>query len=228
MLKKTISKTALILALTTCSAYAGTQIGATRVIYSEGKKETSVSITNKDSSPYLIKSWIENADISGTHFMVTPPLFRMDGQQKNVIRIFKANNTLPTDRESLFFLNITSIPASNGDDDRNTLQIAVRTKMKLIYRPKALMDNIPESFSEKLIWTVSGNSITGKNTSPYYINLAQITLNGKVIPMAEKNYLPPMSSTTYKLPANNSKSGVLEWSVINDHGGKGKINKATL
>ncbi|MGQ9450187.1 MULTISPECIES: fimbrial biogenesis chaperone [Leclercia] len=228
MLKKTISKTALILALTTCSAYAGTQIGATRVIYSEGKKETSVSITNKDASPYLIKSWIENYDISGTHFMVTPPLFRMDGQQKNVIRIFKANNPLPTDRESLFFLNITSIPASNGDDDRNTLQIAVRTKIKLIYRPKALMDNIPESFSEKLIWTVNGNSITGKNTSPYYINLAQITLNGKVIPMAEKNYLPPMSSTTYELPANNSKSGVLEWSVINDHGGKGKIHKATL
>ncbi len=228
MLTKIILKTTLMIALTTCSAYAGTQIGATRVIYSEGKKETSVSITNKDSSPYLIKSWIENYDISGTHFMVTPPLFRLDANQKNVIRIFKANNQLPTDRESLFFLNITSIPAMDGDEDRNTLQIAVRTKMKLIYRPKNLMDNIPESFSEKLTWTVNGNSITGKNTSPYYINLAQITLNGKVISMAEKNYLPPMSSTTYELPANISKSGLLEWSVINDHGGKGKTNKATL
>lgn len=217
-----------MLVLSTCTAYAGTQIGATRVIYTEGKKEASVNITNKDASPYLIKSWIENSNLSGSHFIVTPPLFRMDGNQKNVIRIFKTNNQLPTDRESLFFLNITSIPASSTEEDRNTLQIAVRTKMKLIYRPKALMYDIPETFSQKIIWTVNGNSITGKNASPYYLNLAQITLNGKVIPMAEKNYLPPMSSTTYELPQGTSKIGVLEWSVINDHGGKGNTHTAKL
>ncbi|WP_405023071.1 hypothetical protein [Leclercia sp. LTM01] len=100
--------------------------------------------------------------------------------------------------------------------------------MKLIYRPKALMYDIPETFSQKIIWTVNGNSITGKNSSPYYLNLAQITLNGKVIPMAEKNYLPPMSSTTYELPQGTSKIGVLEWSVINDHGGKGNTHTAKL
>lgn len=228
MLNTIISKTALILALTTCSAYAGTQIGATRVIYAEGKKEASISINNKDASPYLIKSWVENSNIQGTHFMVTPPLFRMDGNQKNVIRIFKANSQLPSDRESLFFLNVTSIPAMNSDDDRNTLQIAVRTKMKLIYRPKALAKNIPEDFSDKITWTVNGNTLTGKNSSPYYMNLAQITLNGKVIPMAENNYLPPMSTSTYELPSNISKSGTVEWSVINDHGGKGNTHKTTL
>ncbi len=228
MLKKIISKTALMLVLSSCTAYAGTQIGATRVIYTEGKKEVSVSISNKDTSPYLIKSWIENADIPGTHFIVTPPLFRMDGNQKNVIRIFKANSQLPADRESLFFLNITSIPSSSGEEDRNTLQIAVRTKMKLIYRPKLLMKDIPETFSEKIVWTVNGNSITGKNISPYYLNLAQITINGKVIPMAEKNYLSPMSSTTYELPPGASRNGTVEWSIINDHGGKGNTHTATL
>lgn len=228
MLNTIISKTALILALTTCSAYAGTQIGATRVIYAEGKKEASISINNKDASPYLIKSWVENSNIQGTHFMVTPPLFRMDGNQKNVIRIFKANSQLPSDKESLFFLNVTSIPAMNSDDDRNTLQIAVRTKMKLIYRPKALAKNIPEDFSDKITWTVNGNTLTGKNSSPYYMNLAQISLNGKVIPMAENNYLPPMSTSTYELPSNISKNGTVEWSVINDHGGKGNTHKTTL
>nr|WP_309487369.1 fimbria/pilus periplasmic chaperone [Leclercia sp. LTM01] len=77
MFKKIISNTALMLVLSTCTAYAGTQIGATRVIYTEGKKEASVNITNKDASPYLIKSWIENSNLSGSHFIVTPPLFRM-------------------------------------------------------------------------------------------------------------------------------------------------------
>lgn len=228
MLKSMLSKSVLILSLTTCAGYAGTQIGATRVIYTEGKKEASISINNKDTSPYLIKSWVENTDQSGTHFMVTPPLFRLDANQKNVIRIFKANNPLPTDRESLFFLNVTSIPASSSEEDRNTLQIAVRTKMKLIYRPKSLIKDIPEDFSNKITWEISGSTITGKNLSPYFMNLTQITLNGKAIPMADKNYIPPMSTSTYDLPKGISKNGNVEWSIINDLGGKGKNHSQTL
>lgn len=229
MLKQITLKTAVILALTTCSAYAGTQIGATRVVYLEGKKESSVTINNKDASPYLIKSWIENfGTTAGTYFMVTPPLFRIDENQQNVIRIFKTNSQLPTDKESLFFLNVTSIPASNGEEDRNTLQIAVRTKMKLIYRPKGLADNVPEDFAQKLTWTTSAGTITAKNSSPYFMNFAQITLNGKVVPMAERNYVPPMSTSTYELPSKSTTGGTVEWSIINDFGGKGKTHTSKL
>lgn len=229
MLKEKILKIAIILALTTSGAHAGTQIGATRVIHMEGKKESSVTINNKDASPYLIKSWIENSDsAAGTHFIVTPPLFRIDANQQNVIRIFKTKNELPATKESLFFLNVTSIPSSSGEVDRNTLQIAVRTKMKLIYRPKVLTDKVPEDFADKITWTKSGKTITAKNNSPYYMNFAQITLNGKVIQMAERNYVPPMSTSTYALPSNSTNGDTVAWNIINDFGGQGKTHKSTL
>ncbi len=39
---------------------AGVIIGGTRVVYDGNKKESSVSVTNPDSSPYLIQSWVES------------------------------------------------------------------------------------------------------------------------------------------------------------------------
>lgn len=69
------------------ACYAGVQVGTTRIIYAEGKKEVSVSLDNQDITPYLIKSWIENDKNVGTHFLLTPPLFRLEGKQKNVVRI---------------------------------------------------------------------------------------------------------------------------------------------
>lgn len=40
-------------------------MGGTRVIYEEGKREASISVTNADSStPYLVQSWVENYSAS--------------------------------------------------------------------------------------------------------------------------------------------------------------------
>lgn len=72
----------ILLFSTSLACYAGVQVGTTRIIYAEGKKEASVSLDNLDSTPYLIKSWIENNNNAGTHFLVTPPLFRLEGKQK--------------------------------------------------------------------------------------------------------------------------------------------------
>lgn len=49
-----------------------------------GKKEASISITNPDDVPYLIQSWIDVQDgQSGkAPFIITPPLYRLDGGQK--------------------------------------------------------------------------------------------------------------------------------------------------
>ncbi len=57
-------------------------MGGTRVIYQEGKREASISVTNADTrSPFLVQSWVENyseTDKSRAPFIVTPPLFRLD------------------------------------------------------------------------------------------------------------------------------------------------------
>lgn len=69
--------------------------------------------------------------------MVTPPLFRLGAGQENNLRILRTGGNLPEDRESLYWMNIKSIPSTTEKQDNvNTLQIAVKTRIKLIYRPQ--------------------------------------------------------------------------------------------
>ena len=123
----------------------------------------------------------------GHTFLVTaPPSFRLEGKQKNVVRIFKLDGVFAADRESLFFFNTTSIPASTTDADRNTLQIAVRTRLKLIFRPKGLSDDLPVNHAKELSWSKNGNQIIVKNPSAFYINFMFIKVNGQSIVMKDK------------------------------------------
>lgn len=94
-------------------AQAGVALGATRVIYPAGEKQVQLAVTNNDdNSTYLIQSWVENADgVKDGRFVVTPPLFAMQGKKENTLRILDAtNNQLPQDRESLFWMNVKAIP----------------------------------------------------------------------------------------------------------------------
>jgi len=225
-----LSQLSIILPLVLLSTFAsaGVQVGTTRIIFIEGKKEASVSLDNQDSTPYLIKSWAENDKIAGSHFMVTPPLFRLEGNQKNVVRIFKLDGALPADRESLFFFNTTAIPASTEDTSRNTLQIAVRTKLKLIFRPKALKDDMPTSFVGNLTWEKKNNTLTVRNPSPYYINFMSVAVNSVPVELKDVNYVAPFSSATFMLKNANAASGKIEWIAINDFGGQSKTYQSAF
>ena len=130
-------------ALTLTTANAGVIIGGTRLIFDGAKKEASISINNPDSTPYLIQSWIDmqEGNSGKAPFIITPPLYRLDGGQKNIERIVMTG-ALPQERESLFWLNIKAIPSASKQT--NSLQIAVKTRIKLIYRPEGLRASTPE------------------------------------------------------------------------------------
>ncbi|HFI5291118.1 TPA: fimbria/pilus periplasmic chaperone, partial [Klebsiella oxytoca] len=70
-------------------AQAGVALGATRVIYPAGQKQVQLAVTNNDEkSTYLIQSWVENADgAKDGRFVITPPLFAMQGKKENTLRI---------------------------------------------------------------------------------------------------------------------------------------------
>jgi fimbrial chaperone protein len=92
---------------------AGVQIGRTRIIYDASKKEVALPLINKEKDlPWLIQSWIDTGDgKTRGPFIITPPLFRLDPQKEQNLRITWSGKTLPTDRESLFYMNIRTIPA---------------------------------------------------------------------------------------------------------------------
>ncbi len=123
--------TVLLLLLFACHstiANAAVALGATRVIYPANQKQVLLPVTNNDpASVYLIQSWIENAgDQKDTQFVITPPLFSMQGKKENTLRIINAtNHQLPGDRESLFWVNVKAIPAMEKDQKNEKRQTAV-------------------------------------------------------------------------------------------------------
>ncbi len=172
---------ASLLVMTT-AAHAGVIIEGTRLIYQGDKKEASLGISNPDNLDYLVQSWVENVDAGRDKapFLITPPLFRLDGRQDNVLRVVRTGGNLPADRESLYWLNIKSIPSTSPNESSNTLQIAIKTRIKLIYRPSGVSGK-PDEVADKLRWHKQGNNLVVSNPTPFYMNFQSITVGGKKV-----------------------------------------------
>ena len=213
------------LLMTAGVAQAGVVVGGTRLVYDGGKKESSLSVSNPDKIPYLMQSWVEtqNGGAEKAPFIITPPLFRLDGGQENVLRVVRAGGNLPEDKESLYWMNIKSIPSAAKSVSQNTLQIAVKTRIKLIYRPKGLK-GLPEESASLLKWQRSGSQLQVTNPTPFYMNFQSVTVGGKEVP--DVTYVAPMSSASFALPTGVS-GGAVRWKIINDSGGSGAAPAGT-
>ena len=206
------------------TSYAGVIIGGTRVIYPEGSKDVSISVENPDNIPYLIQSWIDGIDEKKqSDFTITPPLFRLNPEKTNALRIFLTENKLPQDRESLFWLNVKTIPATERTE--NSLQIAFKTQMKLIYRPSVFKNINFEEEQNKLTWSKSGKTLLVNNPTPYYMNFQSITFNGKKV--NDVSYAAPLTTTTFTID-DMATSGSVKWEVINDYGAAEKPSEIKI
>lgn len=206
------------------AANAGVIIGGTRIIFDGNKRESSISVSNPDTTPYLIQSWIET-QAGGSEkapFIITPPLYRLDKDQKNVERII-LTGSVPQDKESLFWLNIKAIPSGERKD--NTLQIAVKTRIKLIYRPAALSGVIPEELADRLTWQFSGRQIQVTNPTNVVMNFNEINVNGNRLD--DVSYVLPGSTARFDLP-KGINAGTVTFKIINDYGGTGNVHNARM
>ncbi|WP_422528272.1 molecular chaperone [Serratia fonticola] len=209
-----------LLVLFTFDSYAGVIIGGTRIIYQGDKKESSISIRNPDSKPYLIQSWIEpegkNAQQTSTiPFIVTPPLFRLNADASNALRIVKSGNT-PEDKESVYWLNIKAIPTSDPNV-KNELHISVNSRIKIFYRPGGLSDQDAAVAYKAITFKRAGDKLVAKNPTPYFISIGELKVNG--IEIATPGMIAPMSEASWALPSKSSALNVT-WSAINDYGGR--------
>ena len=203
------------------AAHAGVVTGGTRLIYPGGKKESSLSVTNNDATPYLIQSWVES-NKGAAPFLLTPPLFRLEGEQQTRLRVIYSGG-LPENKESMFLMNIKAIPSSQAKAGANTLQIAIKTRIKLIYRPKSI-EGTPEMVTEQLRWTRSGNTLQVMNPTAFYMNFAEVKVGGAEV--KEANWVGPGETARFQLPGVSA--GALQWKLINDYGGTGALHHATL
>jgi chaperone protein EcpD len=134
---------------------------------------------------------------------------------------------LPSDRESLFYFNVQEIPHVDSTDssDGNVLNIALRTRIKLFYRPVQLKDN-PVRRLKDLQWSI--NDLNGQphlmvdNPTPFHVSFARIEMTGNGEHQAIKNpaMVEPLSRQTFALNPGKSSQGLqVVFSAINDYGG---------
>ncbi len=114
-------------------AAGGIALGATRIIYPADAQQTAVWIRNSHTNErFLVNSWIENSSgVKEKSFIITPPLFVSEPKSENTLRIIYTGPPLAADRESLFWMNVKTIPSvdKNALNGRNVLQLAILSRM---------------------------------------------------------------------------------------------------
>lgn len=202
----------IIFILCPAMANAGIALGGTRLIYDESKNAASIDVLNTNTQIYLIQSWVEGSEKLPAPFILTPPLFKIAKKSQRSLRIMKKAAPLPADRESLFWLNVKAIPLT--DNDGSKIQVAVKTRIKLLYRPKGV-ERPDEHVGEKLSWSLQGGELLVTNPTPYYMSLYSVSLNQKEL--NEVKIVAPKTTARFSLPDVESH-GVLSWKIINDFG----------
>jgi fimbrial chaperone protein len=206
-------------------AGAGVTLGGTRVILGEKDREASIPVKNTGTSPYVVQTWIDAGEgKTRTPLIVTPPLSRLDPGMENILRIMRVGGGLPADRESVFRLNVKEIP-EKADTRENTLQIAVRTRIKLFYRPSSLPGK-PADARTHLKWVVSageggqGAVLRIANDSAYHVTFTGLTIDGGRQEI-NADMVPPFGEMSYPLDAAKTPRAIqVSYTTLNDYGGE--------
>lgn len=213
------------------AAHSALVVSGTRVIYPSDQKVVTVQVKNEGAEPALMQTWVDDGDANITPensqvpFVITPPVSRLDAKTGQMIQITYIDAQLPQDRESVFWLNVLDIPAkpkatTDKQEPNNFLQIAIRNRIKLFYRPITLAGKAIEA-PKQLQWQVSQNNLTIKNPTPYYVNISSLKpMNsqgaaGEFAP--EGLMLEPFQTQSIKL--NSVVPKKLQMLSINDYGG---------
>lgn len=218
-------------------AGAGVVIERTRVIYPAQDREVTVKLTNdEDQFPLLVHTWIDDGNEKSSPdqlqvpFLLTPPIFRMDPGKGQALRIsYLKDKPLPADKETVFYLNVLEVPpkpkAAKGEE-RNTMQLAFRTRIKLFFRPKDLKGAVADA-PEKLRWTLitegAGLVLQAENPSPYYVSFESVALSvdGKDIKSDNPNMIAPGATQRFPLKDAHQAAGAkleVHFASIDDYG----------
>ncbi|MEO6934928.1 MAG: molecular chaperone [Collimonas sp.] len=227
MLNKRFITSAIVacaLAFSALSANASVELGGTRVIFGEKDRQASIPLKNTGTSPYVVQTWIDAGEGKNkTPLLVTPPLSRMDPGDQNILRIVRIGGDLPADRESVFWLNVKEIPEKA--DQPNVLQVAVRTRIKVFYRPVGLAGKPGEASGLATLSVVPGENGKGaalrvSNPSAYNVTFTGFKINGGK-EQTKAGMVPPFGASDFPLTSISTPQAIdVNYTTINDYGGE--------
>ena len=193
------------------SGMASVVITGTRVVYPLNAKDVSVRLSNNGTFPSLVQAWIDDGNASASPetisvpFILSPPMFRIDPTHSQTLRlVYTGEGKAARDRETVYWLNVLEIPPKpDATAGENTLQFAVRSRIKLFLRPSGLKGD-PALAPGLIKWRVvrDGPSLKllASNPTPFHVSLGELALaaasgplgkpmSGMVSPLSEQAFV---------------------------------------
>lgn len=219
----------LMVAILACGALSvvdshAFMLGGWRVVYNQEQRAVEVPVySGKSEAVFLIKAALLTDPISKTpvrNFLISPPLFRLEPGQRNNLRISLITpQGLPTDRESVFYLDVSGVPSSNPllreskeGFSSASLSFGTGNRVKFFYRPRGIDAPTKQTY-ESLVFSRVPGRVQVSNPTPYNITLSTDLVQHQVrkvimVPPFGKMFLPQVGAT---------QRTKLTWYVINDN-----------
>ncbi|MBJ8795306.1 fimbria/pilus periplasmic chaperone [Citrobacter freundii] len=201
--------------------HAGIVIYGTRVIYPAEKSEITLQLMNQEQNASLVQAWIDDGNTSlppekiQVPFLLTPPVVRVPGNSGQQLKIKKMPNTLPKNKESLFYLNVLDIPPNNpANAGKNVIKFAMQNRIKLFYRPSGIAPVNSATF-KKIVLVRNGKTFVIKNDNANWVTVAEIKV-GSVKINDKSVMVAPFSSEPVMVKSSNANQYKL--TIINDYG----------
>lgn len=229
------------LLLVTLNGYAGMLVDKTRVIFPEGEVTQGMNIMNVNSYPSFVQLWVDSGEINNfkqsdeSPFLLIPPIFNLRANEIKSVKVIYNGKPLPTDRESLYWINIYEVPAVKETmSQEQFLLMSMKTQMKVIYRPKSLNADVSKA-GQSVSCAIQHDKalfLVCRNNTGYFLSYKDIhviseqrvykattDLDLMIKPFSENHF------TLVEIPISASgHENQIEFSLIND---KGEVNSIT-
>lgn len=230
-----LTTAALALGLATAlPANASVVIAGTRVIYHAKDSEQTIKLTNNGDSPALTQIWLDKGDPNAAPssidvpFVISPPFARIDQGKGQTLRILYTGEPLPQDRESVFWLNVLEVPPKPAahEANANLLQMAIRSRIKLFFRPVGLKDDAgdaPAKINWRVVETGGRAALEAHNPTSYHVSFSSLELIGgdKAARFEDGGMVAPGETRDFPLSGDvfHGAGAKVRYHAINDFGG---------
>jgi len=209
--------------LVVSQANAGISLSATRLVFDGKHKEAGITVRNSGED-VLIQSWVDTdtPGVTSVPFAVTPPLARVVGKEQQLLRVIYEGTGMPSDKESVVWLNVQEIPQASKE--KNTLQLAVRQRIKVFFRPAGLSADAhlaPTQLLWRLENRVGKTVLAVSNPGLFHVSMADIKLQSGTLTeqLADSTMIAPGENKEFTINQfNTTTTPNVLFISINDYG----------
>ena len=200
-------------------AEAGLMPERTRLVFSQGERELSLRLANTNPHAVVVQSWVDQGegsqapDTVQSALFVLPAVQRLSPQAISQVRVLYTGEPLPTDRESVFWLNLYEIPLLPDAPPASAprLLLGLNTQIKVFHRPPGLADPGPQwsdALHFRLQWQAGQWVLVCRNDSPYFASLASLRVSDgsrELVPRVTPDQMaPPYGEQAFVLPTDDA------------------------